>query len=57
MPVAEDEIHPGFHTKKDLTEDTEVMHVMALDRHVAGSSRHDMEAADVFLEPSYDPRI
>jgi hypothetical protein len=50
VSVTEHEVHPGFHAKEDLPENTEVMHVIAVDRHVAGSSRRDMVAADVFLK-------
>ena len=59
MPVAKHEVHPGIHAKENLAQNIEVMHMMAVDRHVADSSRHDMEAADVFLKlnPDHDTAL
>jgi hypothetical protein len=45
MPVAEHEVHPRFHPKENLAQDTKVVHVVAVDGHISGASRDDMEAA------------
>ena len=48
--VAEYVIHPRLHAEDDLAEDPEVVHVVAVDRHIARAPRHKMKPAHVFLK-------
>jgi hypothetical protein len=54
MPVAEYVVHPGFHAEEDLAHNPELLHVVAVDGDIAGTSWHDMEPTHVFLKLNLD---
>ena len=51
MPVAEYVVHPGLHAEEDLAHNPEVVHVVAVDRHIAGTPRHNTEPAYLYPPP------